>query len=144
MIQDCYSSNATVNSSFQLTVNNVNDAPTATPITAQTATEDSSFNLNIVNNFSDIDAGDTLTYTATLADGTVLPSWLTFNTTTGTFTGTPTNADVGTLDIKVTATDIAILNDFLYISILMNFGKIKFMFLSKKLEQKFDNLKRPA
>ncbi|CAD5934380.1 hypothetical protein PA905_05140 [Planktothrix agardhii CCAP 1459/11A] len=39
---------------------------------------------------------------------------------------------------------IAILNDFLYISILMNFGKIKFMFLSKKLEQKFDNLKRPA
>ncbi|GDZ95679.1 adenine specific DNA methyltransferase [Planktothrix agardhii CCAP 1459/11A] len=40
--------------------------------------------------------------------------------------------------------DIAILNDFLYISILMNFGKIKFMFLSKKLEQKFDNLKRPA
>jgi mRNA interferase HigB len=39
---------------------------------------------------------------------------------------------------------IAILNDFLYISRLMNFGKIKFMFLSKKLEQKFDNLKRPA
>ncbi|MBG0749212.1 MAG: putative Ig domain-containing protein, partial [Planktothrix agardhii KL2] len=99
------SSNATVENSFQLTVNNVNDAPTATPITAQTVNEDSSFNLNIVNNFSDIDAGDTLTYTATLADGTVLPSWLTFNTTTGTFTGTPTNADVGTLDIKVIAKD---------------------------------------
>ncbi|WP_254173274.1 putative Ig domain-containing protein [Planktothrix pseudagardhii] len=99
------SSNATVENSFQLTVNNVNDAPTATPITAQTATEDSSFSLNIVNKFSDIDAGDSLTYSATLADGKALPSWLTFNSTTGTFTGTPTNSDVGNLDIKVIATD---------------------------------------
>ncbi|MFM6400227.1 MAG: putative Ig domain-containing protein, partial [Planktothrix sp.] len=63
------SSNATVENSFQLTVNNVNDAPTATAISNQTATEDSSFTLNIANNFSDIDAGDSLTYTATLADG---------------------------------------------------------------------------
>jgi hypothetical protein len=39
---------------------------------------------------------------------------------------------------------IAILNDFLCISVLMNFGKIKFMFLSEKLKQKFDNLKRPT
>ncbi|WP_254175504.1 putative Ig domain-containing protein [Planktothrix tepida] len=98
------SSNATVENSFQLTVNNVNDAPTATPITAQTATEDSSFSLNIVNKFSDID-GDILTYSATLADGTALPSWLTFDSKTGTFTGTPTNSDVGNIAIKVTAKD---------------------------------------
>jgi len=39
---------------------------------------------------------------------------------------------------------IAILNDFLCISVLMNFGKIKFMFLGEKLKQKFDNLKRPT
>ncbi|MFM6398806.1 MAG: putative Ig domain-containing protein, partial [Planktothrix sp.] len=82
-----------------------NDAPTATAISNQTATEDSSFTLNIANNFSDIDAGDSLTYTATLADGTTLPSWLTFNSTTGTFTGTPTNSDVGNIAIKVTAKD---------------------------------------
>jgi len=37
---------------------------------------------------------------------------------------------------------IAILNDFLCISVLMNFGKIKFMFLSEELKQKFDYLKR--
>ncbi|MBD2484234.1 FG-GAP-like repeat-containing protein [Planktothrix sp. FACHB-1365] len=99
------SSNATVENSFQLTVNNINDAPTATAIGNQTVNEDSNFNLNIANNFNDIDAGDSLTYSATLADGTTLPSWLTFNSTTGTFTGTPTNSDVGNLDIKVIATD---------------------------------------
>ncbi|WP_254175165.1 beta strand repeat-containing protein [Planktothrix pseudagardhii] len=98
------SSNATVENSFQLTVNNVNHAPTATPITTQTATKDSSFNLNIANKFSDID-GDILTYSAALADGTALPSWLTFDSTTGTFTGTPTNSDVGNIAIKVTAKD---------------------------------------
>jgi hypothetical protein len=37
---------------------------------------------------------------------------------------------------------IAILNDFLCISVLMNFGEIKFMFLAEKVKQKFDNLKR--
>ncbi|WP_186440517.1 putative Ig domain-containing protein, partial [Planktothrix tepida] len=84
----------------------VNDIPVLnTAITAQTANPDSNFSLNIVNNFSDIDAGDSLTYSATLADGTTLPSWLTFNTTTGTFTGKPTNADLGNLTIKVTAKD---------------------------------------
>ncbi len=40
--------------------------------------------------------------------------------------------------------NIAILNDFLCISVLMNFGEIKFMFLGEKLKQKFDNLKRPT
>jgi hypothetical protein len=40
-------------------------------------------------------------------------------------------------------TTIAILNHFLC-TILMNFGKIKFMFLSEELKQKFDNLKRPT
>jgi hypothetical protein len=39
-------------------------------------------------------------------------------------------------------TSIAILNDFLCIGVLMDFGKIKFMFLGEKLKQKFDDLKR--
>src|SRR4029077_12087575 len=38
-------------------------------------------------------------------DGTPVPSWLIFDAGTGGFTGTPTNADVGLLDITVTATD---------------------------------------
>jgi hypothetical protein len=40
--------------------------------------------------------------------------------------------------------DIAILNDFLCVSILKYFGEIKCMFVSKELKQKFDNLKRPT
>ena len=43
--------------------------------------------------FSDAD-GDTLTYTATKADGTALPSWLTYSASTRTFSGTPQAADV--------------------------------------------------
>ena len=39
-------------------------------------------------------------------------------------------------------TYIAILNDFLCIGVLMDFGEIKFMFLGEKLKQKFDDLKR--
>jgi RHS repeat-associated protein len=87
----------------------VNDAPiTSNPITAQIATEDSPFNFAIpANTFSDVDASDTLTYSATLADGTSLPSWLTFNAATGAFSGNPTSGDVGTLSVKVTATDLA-------------------------------------
>jgi len=75
-------------------------------ISAQPATEDSAFTFTIpVNAFDDVDAGDSLTYTATLANGTPLPSWLSFDGTT--FSGTPENADVGTIVITVTATDLA-------------------------------------
>jgi len=55
--------------------------------------------------FIDDDGNSTLTYTATLYDNSPLPSWLTFNPGTRTFSGTPTA--VGSLSIKVTATDTA-------------------------------------
>jgi len=48
--------------------------------------------------------GQSLTYTATQADGSSLPSWLRFNSATDTFTGTAPNTANG-LSIKVTATD---------------------------------------
>ncbi|MGZ8216794.1 putative Ig domain-containing protein, partial [Methylomagnum sp.] len=51
------------------------------------------------------DVGDTLTYTATKADGSALPAWLVFNATARAFSGTPTNADAGSLAIKITARD---------------------------------------
>jgi hypothetical protein len=34
-----------------------------------------------------------------------LPAWLAFDATTRTFSGTPVNADVGSLNLKVTASD---------------------------------------
>ena len=97
----------TVSDTFTLTVNNSNDAPTvANAIADQAATEDTAFNFQFASNaFTDVDAGDSLSYTAKLADNSALPSWLSFDTNSRTFTGTPANADVGTISIKVTAND---------------------------------------
>ena len=74
-----------------------NTAPTvAAVIPDQTATAATAFSYAFPDTtFSDAD-GDTLTYTATQADGTALPSWLSFSTSTRTFSGTPQTADVAT------------------------------------------------
>ena len=83
-----------------------NNAPTvATPIADQPATEDIAFQFTVpAATFAD-DEWDQLTLSAMRADGSALPSWLTFDAPTRTFSGTPTNADVGTLSVRVTATD---------------------------------------
>jgi Ca2+-binding RTX toxin-like protein len=96
--------------SFSITVANTNDAPTVgSAIANQTATEDTAFSFIIPENtFTDADAGDVLTYTATLENGDALPSWLTFDAATRTFSGTPNNSEVGSLNIRVTATDKAL------------------------------------
>ena len=92
---------------FSLGVDNVNDVPQlARPIADAFATEDTAFGLTLpAGSFFDIDAGDTLRYTATLSSGAALPAWLSFNAATQTFSGTPANADVGALTLRVTATD---------------------------------------
>lgn len=92
---------------FNITVNPVNDAPTLEKeIAFSTATEDSAFSFTIESDtFKDVDAGDYLTYSATIENGNSLPSWLTFDAVTGYFKGIPGNADVGSLNLKVTATD---------------------------------------
>jgi len=91
---------------FTVTVANTNDKPVLdNAIPNQNATEDVEFNFIIpANTFSDED-GDNLTYSAKLADGSSLPSWLIFDPNTRRFVGTPKNDDVGTLAIQVTATD---------------------------------------
>ncbi|WP_196511450.1 ELWxxDGT repeat protein, partial [Nostoc sp. NZL] len=88
-----------------IAVNNVNDAPTLeNTIADQTATEDTTFNFTLpANTFVDVDAGDNLSYSATLENGDPIPSWLTLNGIT--FSGTPTNENVGSLNIKVIASD---------------------------------------
>lgn len=100
-------SGATAEQTFEVTVNNVNDAPTLAGQTGeQTAKEDNAFSFTLpAGTFADVDAGDSLVLSATLADGSALPTWLTFDAATGTFSGTPTNGDVGTLSVRVTATD---------------------------------------
>lgn len=56
--------------------------------------------------FSEAVVGDSLTYSATLADGSPLPTWLTFDPVKQTFSGTPTDQQTGSVQLKVTATDM--------------------------------------
>ncbi len=85
---------------FNLTVTNVNDAPTISGNPATTVAQDQLYSFTPVG--ADVDAGATLTYSITNQ-----PSWADFSTTTGALTGTPTNADVGstTSGIVITVSD---------------------------------------
>ncbi|MBX9459550.1 MAG: putative Ig domain-containing protein [Rhizobium sp.] len=97
----------TVTDTFNIVVANTNDAPgVANPIPNQNATEDAAFSFQFAANvFSDIDVGNTLTYSAQLAGGGALPGWLSFDAVTRTFSGTPINGNVGTVSIDVIADD---------------------------------------
>lgn len=78
----------------------------AAPLADTQVTEDAPFELEIpASTFMDADRGDVLTYAASRQDGSVLPSWLSFDAATRTFRGTPANGDVGTIGLGVTATD---------------------------------------
>lgn len=92
---------------FNIGVTNVNDAPVLVKSLADmAATQDQAFAYTLpADAFKDPDIGDTLTYSATLSDGSALPTWLTFDVVTKTLAGTPGNSDVGSLGIKILATD---------------------------------------
>lgn len=100
------------NKPITITVTDVNEVPNLVePLADITTSENSLIKLPIpATKFADVD-GNTLTYTATLitANGTAttLPTWLKFNVSNGSlnFTGTPRAGDVGTIQVKVTASD---------------------------------------
>ena len=98
---------AQVPNTFTLFVNPVNDAPVAAvALPDRFATERSAFTASVTaNSFTDPDLGTTLTYAASLADGSPLPAWLAFAPATRTFSGTPGVRDTGNFSIKVTASD---------------------------------------
>jgi Ca2+-binding RTX toxin-like protein len=85
-----------------------NQVPTlANPLADQAAGEGTAFSFTIpANCFNDPDAGDTLTLGAACADGSALPAWLSFNAATRVLSGTPPVGSIGTIGIKVTATDM--------------------------------------
>ena len=93
---------------FQIrgTTGSTTSAPTvANTIPDQAATVATPFSyVFLANTFDDVD-GDTLSYMATQPDDTALPTWLAFADTTRTFSGTPQAGDVGTVSVKVTASD---------------------------------------
>jgi Ca2+-binding RTX toxin-like protein len=98
---------ASVNSTFVLAVANVNDAPTAVGVLANwSAQSGSAATYTFASTaFTDVDAGDSLVYSATLASGSALPSWLAFDAATRTFSGTPRLNDAGDFSLRVIATD---------------------------------------
>lgn len=85
-----------------------NQAPVlTTPLLDQNATENTPFSYAVpATSFTDPD-NDSLSYTATLADGSALPAWLSFNPSNLTFTGTPTSTASGNYNVLVKATDPA-------------------------------------
>ncbi len=95
---------ASVSETFTLTVENVNDAPTVVAISDQTANEDAQTPISLAGFFTD-DDGDSLSYTATLENGDPLPSWLTISGDGVLTADNPSNDDVGTYSITVTASD---------------------------------------
>ena len=91
---------------LELTITGTNDAPRVSfGPTELTATEGQPFSANF--GISDPDTGDTLSVTATLADGSALPAWLSFDPATGILSGTSGPNDFGRLEVVVTATDAA-------------------------------------
>lgn len=84
----------------------LNRAPVLANAIADTAIdEDSALSFQVPSDtFSDPD-GDVLSLVATLADGSDLPDWLSFDAETSTFSGTPPTNFNGELALKVTAGD---------------------------------------
>ena len=91
-----------------VTITGTNDAPELVGGGGadQLADTDTAFSYDASANFSDVDAGDVLTYSATLDNGDLLPSWLSFDTATGVLSGTPGSGDAATFNVTVTATDL--------------------------------------
>ncbi len=81
----------------------VNDAPILSKsIPAQLAVFGQAFEFKVpANTFLDVDS--TLAYSATQADGSALPTWLSFDAASLTFKGTPTSS--ADLNVRVTASD---------------------------------------
>jgi Ca2+-binding RTX toxin-like protein len=99
---------ATAATSVTIAVTDTNDAPiVAAPIADISSPEDGAFSFTLpANSFRDLDRyDDTLTLSATLADGSPLPSWMSFSAQTQTFAGTPPLNFNGQYAIRVTATD---------------------------------------
>ncbi len=92
---------------IDVTVTGRNDAPVlATPIADVGASPNASFSLTLASNtFTDVDVGDLLTWSAKMADGTALPSWLAFDAGTHTFSGRTPRTATGYLDVLVAAGD---------------------------------------
>ena len=100
---------------------NVADLPetTAVTIAQQSAHTGSAYSLALdTSHLFTVDSGAAMHFSATLANGQNLPGWLTFNSQTATFSGTPGAGDIGALAVRVfaaTGSIGAVSEDFLLV-----------------------------
>jgi hypothetical protein len=86
---------------------NTNDAPVfaSDPMTGSEATEDAAYSMSLAGSASDVDGGNTLTYSKVAG-----PDWL-IVAADGTVSGTPGNSDVGPNSFTVRVSDTASAHD---------------------------------
>jgi Ca2+-binding RTX toxin-like protein len=91
----------------EIMVANENDAPDlVVPMADVTGREGHLLEVELPDGmFTDIDRGDVLTLSATLANGATLPPWLIYDAEAGVLRGAPTRADIGSYTVRLTATD---------------------------------------
>lgn len=92
---------------FNIEVRNVNNPPTISGTPPTTVDQDDTYTFPITLNDVDNAVEElSVTFTTGLDNSGALPTWLTFNDETDTLGGTPTNADVGTIEnIVATVSD---------------------------------------
>ncbi len=92
----------TASTSFSISVANTNRAPQlAQPVGAQSATEGQAFSLVLpAGMFSDPDLGD-----SGVLSVSGMPAWMSFNSATRTFSGTPAYSHIGASSVTATWTD---------------------------------------
>ena len=82
-----------------------NQAPLVGSVDAQSSPEDSSWTFTLPAELYNDPDGDAVTLSAQLASGAALPSWMTFDSATETFSATPPENFNATLSLQITASD---------------------------------------
>ena len=98
--------NLTSSQDYSIYLQDTNEAPElVSSLDNPTTAEDAAFSYTLpASAFADQN-NDTISFSASLANGDPLPAWLSFDPATRTFSGTPDAPDVGTLSIKITLSD---------------------------------------
>ena len=98
---------------FDLVIDPVNDIPVLTaPLSDRFVTEDQAFNITLQNNLTSDPDGDVLSYNVKLADGSSLPTWMTFDAISMALSGTPPSNFFGPTQLRLFISDgVATISD---------------------------------
>ncbi|MBU6303154.1 MAG: alkaline phosphatase D family protein, partial [Verrucomicrobia bacterium] len=99
--------NDTVVLAYRVRMTGFNQAPflASAPSASQAAAVGTAFSFTLPSGTFVDPNDDSLTYSAALASGASLPAWLSFNPATRVLSGTPSPVDLGSIVVRLTATD---------------------------------------